>query len=88
MSRGGAEREGDTEREAGSRLRAVSTEPDAGCKVQDCSKVQDFWSVAEESTDQTLTVGEARSLVALAAILGQEAIQSEKEAGAWRRGER
>ena len=26
----GAEREGDTESEAGSRLRAVSTEPDAG----------------------------------------------------------
>ena len=32
MSRGGAEREGDTESEAGSRLRAVSTEPDAGLK--------------------------------------------------------
>ena len=30
MSRGGAERDGDTESEAGSRLRAVSTEPDAG----------------------------------------------------------
>ena len=30
MSRGGAEREGGTESEAGSRLRAVSTEPDAG----------------------------------------------------------
>ena len=30
MSRGGAEREGDAESEAGSRLRAVSTEPDAG----------------------------------------------------------
>ena len=30
MSGGGAEREGDTEYEAGSRLRAVSTEPDAG----------------------------------------------------------
>ena len=30
MSRGGGEREGDTESEAGSRLRAVSTEPDAG----------------------------------------------------------
>ena len=29
-SGGGAEREGDTESEAGSRLRAVSTEPDAG----------------------------------------------------------
>ena len=28
VSRGGAEREGDTESEAGSRLRAVSTEPE------------------------------------------------------------
>ena len=32
MSRGGSEREGDTESEAGSRLRAVSTEPDKGFK--------------------------------------------------------
>ena len=30
VSRGGAEREGDTESEAGSRFWAVSTEPDAG----------------------------------------------------------
>ena len=30
MIGGGAEREGDTESEAGSRLRAVSTEPDTG----------------------------------------------------------
>ena len=30
MSGVGAEREGDTESEAGSRLRAVSTEPNAG----------------------------------------------------------
>ena len=30
MSGGGAERKGDTESEAGSRLRAVSAEPDAG----------------------------------------------------------
>ena len=30
MSRGRAEREGDTESEAGSRLRAVSTEPSVG----------------------------------------------------------
>ena len=29
-SRGGAEREGDTDSEAGSKLRAVSTEPDVG----------------------------------------------------------
>ena len=32
MSGGGAESEGDTESEAGSRLRAVSTEPNAGLK--------------------------------------------------------
>ena len=36
MIRGGAEREGDTEAEAGSRLRAVSTEPDAGFELTDC----------------------------------------------------
>ena len=30
MSGGGAEREGDTESQAGSRCRAVSTEPDVG----------------------------------------------------------
>ena len=33
MSRGGAEREGGTESEAGSRLRAVSTEPDTRLKL-------------------------------------------------------
>ena len=33
VSGGGAEREGDTEREAGSRLRAVGTEPDAGLEL-------------------------------------------------------
>ena len=33
MSGGGAEREGDTECEAGSGLRAVSTEPDAGLEL-------------------------------------------------------
>ena len=35
-SRGGAEREGDAESEAGFRLRAVSTEPDAGLKPTNC----------------------------------------------------
>ena len=34
-SGGGAETEGDTESEAGSRLRAVSTEPDAGLEPTD-----------------------------------------------------
>ena len=36
MGRGGAEREGGTEAEAGSRLRAVSTEPDAGLELTNC----------------------------------------------------
>ena len=35
MSRGGAEREGDTESEAGSRLWAVNIEPDTGVKLTD-----------------------------------------------------
>ena len=34
-SRGGAETEGDTESEAGSGLRAVSTEPDVGLELTD-----------------------------------------------------
>ena len=33
MREGGAEREGDTESEAGSRLHAVSTEPDTGLEL-------------------------------------------------------
>ena len=35
MNGGGAEREGDTESERGSRLQAVSTEPDAGLELTD-----------------------------------------------------
>ena len=35
MNGGGAEREGDTEWEAGSRLRAISPEPDAGLELTD-----------------------------------------------------
>ena len=36
VSRGGAEREGDTESEAGSRLWAASTEPDLGLELMNC----------------------------------------------------
>ena len=36
MSRGEAEREGDTESEADSRLWAVNTEPDVGLKPMNC----------------------------------------------------
>ena len=35
MNRGGSEREGDTESETGSRLRAVSTEPGVGLELPD-----------------------------------------------------
>ena len=35
MNGGGAEREGDTESETGSRLRAISPEPDAGLEPTD-----------------------------------------------------
>ena len=35
LSWGGAEREGDTESTAGSRLRAISTEPGAGLELTD-----------------------------------------------------
>ena len=35
MNRGGLEKEGDTESETGFRLRAVSTEPDAGLEPMD-----------------------------------------------------
>ena len=45
MSRDGAEREGDTESEAGSGLRAVSTEPDPGLEptnreITTCAEVE------------------------------------------------
>ena len=36
VSREGAEREGDTKSEAGSRLSAVSTEPHAGLELPNC----------------------------------------------------
>ena len=36
MSRGGAQREEDTESKVGSRLRAVSTEPDVGLELENC----------------------------------------------------
>ena len=39
MNGGGAQREGDPESEAGSRLRAISPEPDAGLELTDCEIV-------------------------------------------------
>ena len=49
MSGGGAEREGDTESEAGSRLQAVSTEPDVGLEPR--SRKIMTWAEAGLSTN-------------------------------------
>ena len=49
MSGDGAEREGDTESEAGSRLRAVGTEPDTGLELTNCEIVT--WAEVRRSTD-------------------------------------
>ena len=49
MSGGGAEREGDTESKAGSRLRAVSTEPDAGLELTACEIMT--WAEVGRLTD-------------------------------------
>ena len=49
MSRGGAQREGDTELEAGSRLWAVSPEPDVGLELTDREIVT--WAEVGCSTD-------------------------------------
>ena len=49
MSGGGAEREGDTEWEAGSRLWAVSTEPNVGLEPTDCETMP--WAEVGSLTD-------------------------------------
>ena len=49
MNRGRAEREGDTESEMGSRLWAVSTEPDAGLELTDCEIMT--WAEVGRLTD-------------------------------------
>ena len=48
-SRGGTEREGDTESKAGSRLRAVITEPDVGLELTNCETRT--WTEVRRSTD-------------------------------------
>ena len=49
MSGDGAEREGDTESEAGSRLWAASTEPDVGLELTNCEIMT--WAEVEHLTD-------------------------------------
>ena len=49
MSGGGAERETHTESEAGSRLWAVSMEPDMGLEIMNCEVMT--WAEVRQSTD-------------------------------------
>ena len=58
MSGGGAEREGDTESEAGSRLPAISTEPDAGLELKmDCEDCEIMtWAKVGRLTDRATQV--------------------------------
>ena len=49
MNGGGAEREGDTESEAGTRLWAISPEPDMGLKLTDLETVT--WAEVGRLTD-------------------------------------
>ena len=54
MNGGGSEREGDTESETGSRLWAVSTEPDAGLELTDREIMT--WAEVGRPTDQATQV--------------------------------
>ena len=54
MNGGGAEREGDTESETGSRLRAISPEPDAGLEPTDREIVTWLKSVAQPTAPPRL----------------------------------
>ena len=47
--RGGAEREGDTESERGTTLRAVSADPDGGLELTNCENVT--WAEVGRLTD-------------------------------------
>ena len=49
MNEGGSEREGDTESEAGSRLWAISPEPNAGLELMDCEIMT--WAEVSRLTD-------------------------------------
>ena len=63
----GAEREGGTESEGGSRLQAVSTEPDAGLELTSCEIVT--WAEVGPSTDWGIQVPRLQNLLVLPHML-------------------
>ena len=54
MNMQGAEKEGDTESEAGSSLQAVSTEPDMGLELTNCETMT--WAEVARLTDWAIQV--------------------------------
>ena len=68
MNRGGSEREGDTESEAGSRLRAVSTEPDAGLELTNHAIMT--WAKVGHLTDLPRRLRSLRHLRRISCNLG------------------
>ena len=60
-SGGGAEREGDTESETGSRFWAVNTEPDVGLELTDCEIMT--WAEFRCLTDWATQVPQSRSIL-------------------------
>ena len=71
MSRGGAQTEGDTESEAGSRLWAISTESDTGLELRNC---------------EIMTWAEVRGLNdwATQASHNERLLKTENKQGKWR----
>ena len=65
MSRGGAEREGDTESEAGSRLWALSVESDAGLELKD----HESWPELKSDAKSTEATQAPKSLLFLSHLV-------------------
>ena len=67
MSRGRAEREGDTESEAGSRLWVVSTEPDAGLELTNREIMT--WAEVRHPTDWATQAPQERDFLVRASVI-------------------
>ena len=76
MSRGGAEREGVTESEAGSRFRAVSTEHDVGLELTDLEIMT--WAEVGRLTGSATQAHLARLLIESMLFLAAEATQRQR----------
>ena len=76
VSQGGAERERDTESEAGSRLRAVSTEPDVGLELMSHEIMT--WAKVGHWTDWVIQVPRTVPILNISYLRGAWVAQSVK----------